>query len=134
MGYLLDTNIVSDLVRNPRGRVASRIREVGEVSICTSIIVVAELRFGAAKRGSHRLTAHLEDVLAALEVLPFEAPADVTYGLIRTRLEKTGKPIGGNDLLIAAQAVALGHIMVTDNEGEFARIDGLGCENWLRSA
>jgi tRNA(fMet)-specific endonuclease VapC len=134
MRYLLDTNVVSDLIRNPQGGVAARIREVGEAQICTSIIVAAELRYGAAKKGSPRLTAQLEAVLGGLEVLPFEAPADAVYGLIRARLEQAGRPIGGNDLLVAAQSVALGCTIVTDNEGEFARIDGLACENWLRQA
>lgn len=132
MRYLLDTNIVSDLVRNPQGRATERIREVGEAQVCTSIIVAAELRYGAVKRGSPRLTAQLEAVLGALEVLPFEAPADAAYARLRARLDRTGQPIGGNDLLIAAQAVALGHTIVTDNEREFARIDDLPRENWLR--
>ena len=132
MRYLLDTNIVSDLVRNPQGRIAERIREVGEAQICTSIIVSAELRYDATKRGSPRLSAQLEAVLGALEILPLEAPADAAYGLLRTQLEQAGRPIGGNDLLIAAQAVSLGCVVVTDNEREFARIDGLPCENWLR--
>jgi tRNA(fMet)-specific endonuclease VapC len=132
MRYLLDTNIVSDLVRNPQGRAAEHIRRVGEVQVCTSIIVAAELRYGAAKRGSPRLARQLDAVLGVLDILPFEAPADAAYALIRTRLEQTGRPIGGNDLLIAAQAVALGQTIVTDNEGEFARIDGLIRENWLR--
>lgn len=132
MRYLLDTNIVSDLVRNPQGRVAGHIREVGEGQVCTSIIVAAELRYGAAKKGSPRLTAQLEMVLDSLDVLPLETPADVAYGLIRARLEQAGRPIGGNDLLIAAQTVALGYTIVTDNEGEFTRIDGLPSENWLR--
>ena len=134
MGYLLDTNIVSDLVRNPQGRVTARIRAVGEARVSTSIIVAAELRYGAAKRGSPRLTAQLEAVLAALEVLPFEAPADAAYGRLRADLEAAGRPIGGNDLLIAAQALALGHTIVTDNEREFARIAELPRENWLRRA
>jgi len=134
MRYLLDTNIVSDLVRHPQGRVAEHIREVGEAEVCTSIIVAAELHYGATKKGSRRLSAQLETVLGALDVLPFEAPADAAYGLIRSRLEQAGTPIGGNDLLIAAHAVALGCAVVTDNEGEFARIDGLSCENWLRTA
>jgi len=132
MRYLLDTNIVSDLVRNPRGNVAKHIRQVGEAQVCTSIIVAAELRYGAAKRGSPRLAAQLEAVLGALEVLPFETPADAAYGLLRTRLERSGTPIGGNDLLIAAQALALGYTVVTDNETEFARVQNLPCENWLR--
>jgi tRNA(fMet)-specific endonuclease VapC len=134
MRYLLDTNVVSDLIRNPQGRVAEHIRRVGEAQVCTSIIVAAELRYGAAKRGSPRLTAQLEAVLGCLDVLALETPADAAYGLIRTRLEQAGRPIGSNDLLIAAQAIALGYTIVTDNEGEFARVDGLLPENWLRQA
>ena len=134
MRYLLDTNIVSDLVRNPQGQVTERIRAIGDAQVCTSIIVAAELRYGAAKRGSPKLTAQLEAVLGAMEVLPFEAPADAAYGLLRARLEQAGRPIGGNDLLIAAQVMALHHTLVTDNEREFARIEDLPHENWLRGA
>ena len=130
MRYLLDTNIVADLVRNPQGRVAERIREVGEMNVCTSIIVAAELRYGATKKGSPRLSAQLEAVLGALDVLPFEA--DAAYGRLRARLERAGQPIGANDLLIAAHAVALGHALITANQREFARIKDLPCENWLR--
>jgi len=132
MRYLLDTNIVSDLVRNPQGNVAQHIRKVGEAQVCTSIIVAAELRYGAGKKGSPRLSAQLEAVLGALEVLPFETPADAAYGLLRTRLEQAGSPIGTNDLLIAAQALTLGYTIITDNEKEFARVKDLRCENWLR--
>ena len=77
MHYLLDTNIVSDLVRYPRGKIASRISDVGEGDVCTSIIVAAELRFGAAKKNSPHLTAQLEAVLGALEVLALEAPGQM---------------------------------------------------------
>lgn len=129
---LLDTNILSDLVRNPRGRVAERIAELGETAVCTSVIVAAELRFGAARKGSERLTAQLELILGALPVLSLEPPADEAYGRIRADLEARGLPIGGNDLLIAAHALSLGHVVVTDNEREFARIPGLTVENWLR--
>jgi tRNA(fMet)-specific endonuclease VapC len=132
MRYLLDTNMVSDLVRHPQGRVAQRVAAVGEAAVGTSIVVAAELRYGAARRGSPRLTAQLEAVLGALEVLPLEAPADAAYGRIRAELERDGRPIGGNDLLIAAHAIALGLAVVTDNEREFARVRGLTCENWLR--
>ncbi|WP_428672782.1 PIN domain-containing protein [Reyranella sp.] len=111
---------------------AEHVGHVGEARVCTSIIVASELRYGAAKRASPRLTAQLEAVLSAIDVVPFEAPADVTYGLLRARLERAGTPIGGNDLLIAAQALALGHTIVTDNEREFARIEELPRENWLR--
>jgi len=132
MRYLLDTNIVSDLVRNPQGKVAQQIRKIGEARVCTSIIVAAELRYGAAKKASPRLSAQMEAVLQALEVLPFEAPSDATYGSLRSRLEQTGTPIGGNDLLIAAQALTLGYTVVSDNEREFARILNLPLQNWLR--
>ncbi len=132
MRYLLDTNIVSDLVRNPQGRVAQRIRKVGEAQVCTSIIVAAELRYGAAKKQSPRLTAQLEAVLGAIEILPWQAPADTTYGTLRSRLEKAGRPIGGNDLLIAAQALTLEFTLVTDNERKSAQAKDLRRENWLR--
>ncbi len=87
MRYLLDTNVISDLVRKPQGRIVQHIREVGEAQVCTSIIVAAELRYGATKRGSPRLTAQLEAVLGALDVLPFDTPADTAYGSLRARLE-----------------------------------------------
>jgi tRNA(fMet)-specific endonuclease VapC len=80
MRYLLDTSIVSDLVRNPQGKVAQRIRKVGETQVCTSIIGAAELRYGAAKKGSPRLAAQLELVLGAFEVLSLEPPVDAAYG------------------------------------------------------
>ena len=132
MRCLLDTNVVSDLVRNPQGKVAEHIRKVGEAQVCTSIIVAAELHYGAAKKASLRLSAQLEAVLGAIEVLPFEAPADAAHGLLRSRLEQAGRPIGANDLLIAAQALCLGYTIVTDNEREFAHVEDLRRENWLR--
>lgn len=130
--FLLDTNIVSDLVRRPRGTVANRIASVGESKVAASIIVAGELRYGAAKKGSARLAAQLETILRALEVLPLETPTDVAYGNVRVALEAAGTPIGGNDLLIAAQALALDMIVVTDNEREFRRVESLKVENWLR--
>jgi len=132
MAFLLDTNILSDLMRHPRGRVADKIAAVGEEQICTSIIVTAELWYGATKKGSPRLAAQLEAVLRGIDVLRLESPVDVIYGKLRTRLEKHGTPVSANDMLIAAQAMALRHTLVTDNEREFARIDGLSIENWLR--
>jgi tRNA(fMet)-specific endonuclease VapC len=132
MRFLLDTNVLSDLVRYPRGRIAARIAEVGEPQICTSIIVAAELRYGAAKKSSSRLSAQLEAVLGALDVLVFEVPVDTVYGELRAGLERAGRSIGANDLLIAAHALALGHTVVTDNERAFSRIDDLRIENWLR--
>ena len=129
--YMLDTNIISDLIRNPQGRAAKRIAKVGEGNICTSIIVAAELRYACAKSGSKRLLKAVEDLLGEIKLLPFDVPADAEYGGIRSELEAAGKPIGGNDLLIAAHAYATGATIVTDNTDELKRIRGLNVENWL---
>ena len=130
-GYLLDTNILSDLVRNPNGTAARRLAAVGEDDVATSVVVAAELRYGAAKRGSPRLTERVEALLAEMQVLPLAPPVDAIYGRIRAALEAAGTPIGGNDLLIAAHALALTRVMVTDNRREFDRVEGLPIENWL---
>ena len=107
MRFLLDTNIVSDLIRNPQGRIAKRIGSVGEEDICTSIIVAAEVRYGATKKASPKLTAQVEVVLGAIETLAVDAPTDEVCGSIRVQLESAGTPIGGNDLIIASQAMTL---------------------------
>jgi tRNA(fMet)-specific endonuclease VapC len=130
--FLLDTNILSDLVRNPQGRVAARIAEIGEAKICTSIIVAAELRFGAAKKGSERLTRQTDSILSLIDIQAFDAPADDAYARLRVKLEASGAPIGGNDMLIAAQALATDCAVVTDNEREFLKVTDLKVENWLR--
>lgn len=131
VGFLLDTNVISELVRHPHGRLADRIAAVSEQHVCTSIIVAAELRYGAVRKASARLAAQLEAVLAAIDVLALEPPVDSVYGELRARLER-GQSIGANDLLIAAHALTLGHTVVTDNEREFSRIVDLRIENWLR--
>lgn len=128
---MLDTNIISDLIRNPQGKAAARIAEVGEDSVCTSIIVAAELRYGSAKSGSKRLGKAVEALLGQIDVLPFDIPADAEYAAIRSKLESIGRPIGSNDLLIAAHACAIGATIVTANTGEFKRVRGLKMENWL---
>ena len=130
-GYLLDTNIISDLVRNPRGRVADRIAAVGEDAVATSVIVAAELRFGAAKKGSRALSDRVDAILGILAVLPLEPPADAAYGQLRAKLEQDGTPIGANDMLIAAHALAVGRVLVTANVSEFERVAGLEIVNWL---
>jgi tRNA(fMet)-specific endonuclease VapC len=129
--YMLDTNIISDLIRNPQGKAAKRVAKVGEDNICTSIVVAAELRYGCAKSGSDRLLRVVEDLLGEIDVLPLEIPADSEYGGIRAELEAAGRPIGGNDLLIAVHAYATGAIIVTANADEFKRVRGLKVENWL---
>jgi tRNA(fMet)-specific endonuclease VapC len=129
--YLLDTNILSALARNPLGPVYSKIREHGEDSVCTSIIVACEIRFGLEKSGSSMLRDRMERILASMETLAYEQPVESHYAEIRWQLEKKGTPIGPNDLLIAAQARHLGLTLVTDNVDEFKRVPGLEIENWL---
>ncbi len=133
--YLLDTNILSDVIRNPAGAVAKRISRMSRSerrNLCTSIIVAGELRFGAAKKNSARLFERIEEVLQSVKVLALEQGADRHYGRWRAQLEKAGSPISGNDLLIAAHALATNSILVTDNTREFRRISALELENWLR--
>lgn len=128
--YTLDTDVVSNMMRNPAGTVAGHIARVGEDRICVSIVTAAELRFGAARSGSPRLAAGVKAVLARVPVLPLGAPADAEYGAIRAALEAAGQPIGPNDLLIAAHARALGATLVSANVGKFQRVRGLGVEDW----
>lgn len=129
--YMLDTNIISELIRNPQGKAAKRIAAAGEDNICTSIIVAAELRYGCAKKVSERLLKAVEDLLDEIEILPLDVPADTEYGGIRWELEDAGKPIGANDLWIAAHAYTINATIVTANVDEFRRIRGLKVENWL---
>ena len=99
--------------------------------MCTSIIVASEMRYGARKRRSARLSQHVDLILSAMELLPFEAPADECYAQIRDELERSGTPIGPNDMLIAAQALCHNLVVVTANDREFSRIHDLEVENWL---
>jgi tRNA(fMet)-specific endonuclease VapC len=129
--YLLDTNILSDLVKHPQGVVFQRIAAVGEDRICTSVIVACELRFGAVKSGSSSLIQKLERILEVLPVLSLEPSVDLHYATIRFHLEQAGTPIGANDLLIAAHALALNLTVITANTREFERVPGLKLDNWL---
>lgn len=122
--------MVSELIRNPAGLAAQRARAAGN-AVCVSIIVAAELRYGCTKKGSPRLLRKIEEFLSKVPVLPFDVPADSEYGSLRAELEAVGRPIGSNDLLIAAHACALGATVVTANVSEFRRVRGLNVENWL---
>jgi tRNA(fMet)-specific endonuclease VapC len=130
--YLLDTNIISDIMRNPRGLAAQRARVVGPSNIRTSILVISEVRYGLAKRHAPVMASRLAELEQRVPILPFDAPADEHYVVVRTQLEKQGTPIGALDLLIAAHALALDDTLVTANEREFSRVEGLRVENWLR--
>lgn len=129
--YLLDTSILADLIKNPAGRVKARIAEVSEANVCTSIIVACELRFGARKKNAPLLTARIERLLQAIEVLPLDGDVDRAYAEVRAMLETAGRPSGANDLLIAAHAVNEDCILVTNNVSEFVNVRGLVVEDWL---
>lgn len=101
-----------------------------QFEVLTSVVVAAELRFGAAKVRSSRLAASIEEVLSGLPVAPFESPADETYATLRAELERAGRPLSGNDLLIAAHALTLGSVLVTA-DAAFGVVPGLTVENWL---
>ncbi|NEP37957.1 MAG: type II toxin-antitoxin system VapC family toxin [Okeania sp. SIO2H7] len=131
--YLLDTNIISELIQNPRGVIFSKIQEVGEDTVCTSIIVACKSRFGAKKKNSQKLIEKQEIVLNSMAILPLMQPVEQYYAQIRTELEQLGTPIGGNDLLIAAHALTLNLTVVTNNVREFSRVPNLKVENWLNS-
>ena len=127
---MLDTNVISDVMREPNGKVAARLEAEGENTVCCSIVVACELRYGAAKAKSSKLEERVEAALSAIDVLPLDAPADEHYASIRDELTRAGTLIGANDLLIAAHALSQELILVTDNLKEFRRVSELAVVNW----
>ncbi len=128
--YLLDTDVLSDLVRDPHGPVGASITAAGEDTVCTSIVVAGELHYGGRKAASAALRNRISLMLSAMEVLPLETPAEEHYARIRHDLTRRGALIGPNDLLIAAQALALDLTLVTRNQREFGRVRALRVERW----
>jgi tRNA(fMet)-specific endonuclease VapC len=131
--YLLHTNIISALARDPQGEVLRRMKKKLPATACTSIIVAAEIQYGLSKGVSARLRDQVNAIMASIDILPLETPAEHHYGEIRAHLQRLGQPIGFNDLLIAAHARALGLTLVTANTREFARVPALKLENWLEA-
>lgn len=133
--YLLDTNIISRLMRDGQGQDAQRYRarllREPDCTVVTSVVVQCELLFGLAKRPSRRLQTAYELQMEQLLVLPLEDSVGSHYAKLRTHLEQAGTPIGANDTLIAAHALAVGAILVTA-DAEFTRVPGLQVENWLQ--
>jgi tRNA(fMet)-specific endonuclease VapC len=128
--FLLDTNVIADLVRNPFGKGAARIQLDGERT-GLSLITVAEILYGLRRNPSLRRTEWVLRSLELFQTFAWDTPADRHYAELRAELERRGTPIGGNDMLIAAHALALGCTLVTANEREFRRVPGLRVENWL---
>lgn len=131
MRFILDTNIASAIGRDPYGTCARRAAShEGEIGV--SVIVAAEIRFGLARSKSVRLAARMEALLDALPVLPLEPPFDRVYGDLRAALERGGIGVSAMDLMIAAHALTLDCVLVTDDR-VFAEVPGLSVENWLRA-
>jgi tRNA(fMet)-specific endonuclease VapC len=133
-GFLLDTDTISDVIRNPTGGVANRLNGIDTQSVAISIVTAAEIRFGMARVQSHRLLARMQSTLETVKIVALESPADRHYATLRADLEMRGTPISANDMLIAAHALALDAILVTGNVREFSRVRGLAVENWIRPA
>lgn len=131
---MLDTNALSELVRNPHGTLAQKLNALDPDAVCTSIVAACELRFGAQRKGSAPLTQRVEQLLQALTVLPLDMPADEHYADIRATLERSGTPIGSHDLFIAAHARSRGMTLLTRNLREFQRVPGLAVEDWPTAA
>lgn len=139
--FLLDTNIISHMMKNPQGMVAQRIQQITEnaltsghiAPLCTSVFVQSELLYGLSKKPSARLHSAYDTTMKYIPVLALEPTASAHYSQLRTALEAQGIPIGPNDTFIAAHALALGYTLVTDNEDEFRRVAGLKVENWTKT-
>jgi len=131
MRYMLDTNIVSDLVKNPRGKAGAQLRSLAPGLVCTTIIVAGELRYGVAKKASATLRGRVQQLLDAIPILPLNAACADAYGTLRAELENQGISIGANDLWIAAHALAADRVLVTHNVKEFSRVPGLQLQDWL---
>ncbi len=128
---MLDTNILSDAIRNPFGIASMHMERVSEDAMCVSAIVASEMRYGIKKKGSARLSDLVENTLARIAIIPYDDAASQSYSVIRNALERQGQSIGWADLFIAAHAYSLGLIMVTNNVREFSRVEGLKIEDWL---
>jgi tRNA(fMet)-specific endonuclease VapC len=131
MKYLLDSNVCVDYLTGRFPHVVRRIQNLLPEDLCLSSIVVAELRYGADNSSRVRRNHELLNVFTdEIPCRDFDSAAATRYGKLRASLERKGKPIGPNDMLIAAHALSLGLVLVTDNVGEFKRVEGLKLENW----
>ncbi len=135
--YLLDTNVISDMMRNPAGVAAQRAMSIAaneqNSKVCTSVVVQCELLFGLRRRTNPRWITQYHSVMASIDVLALEPTIATHYADLRTHLERSGTPIGPNDTYIAAQALALDAILVTA-DAEFTRVPALKLENWLQTS
>jgi len=131
VNYLLDTNICIYIINNKPTHVFDKFKEFQLGQLGISSITASELAFGVEKSGSERNKQALNKFLAPLEILPYDEQAIWHYAQLRHQLQSKGKVIGSLDMLIAAHALALKAILVTNNVKEFKRVKGLIVENWV---
>lgn len=129
--YLLDTNICVYAIRRRPEPVYRRLSESADEIVALSVITAFELEIGALRAQGRGYSEAVRKFLETFSVLPLEDSARDAYGRLRTSLERQGERIGAHDMLIAAHALALGAILVTNNEKEFRRVKGLRIENWV---
>ena len=130
MRYLLDTNTVSALVNDPGGPAFQAVRNVGQDQLLISVIVLCEIEFGLAKKQSDRLTRQMREIINTLEIAVFDEACANRYGKLREEMRRIGFSLAPNDLLIAAHAMTLEAVLVTDDQA-FGRVPGLTTENWI---
>lgn len=132
MNYILDTNICIYIIKKKPRSVLEKLNQVPLGLIGISVITLAELIYGVRKSAfPEKNLEALKQFLIPFELFQFDYNCAIEYGKIRNDLEKKGTPIGALDMLIAAHAKSLSHILVTNNEKEFTRIEGLKIENWV---
>jgi tRNA(fMet)-specific endonuclease VapC len=129
--YLLDTNICIYLINHKPQQVFERFRQYQLGQLAVSSITASELAFGVEKSGSERNKRALKKFLSPLEILPYDEQAIWHYAQLRHDLQSKGQTIGSLDMLIAAHALALDVVLVTNNTKEFERIERLKLENWV---
>ena len=127
---LLDTNICVYIINSRPPEVLNHFHRYRAGEIGLSSVVASELTYGVAKSGSARNRSALEMFLAPLQIMPFDEKCVWAYGELRCELERRGEPIGALDTMIAAHAIALDAVLVTNNLREFAKMAGLRLENW----
>ena len=128
---MLDTNICIYAIKQRPPEVLAALRAQEVAGLGLSSVTVAELAFGVAKSGSARNQRALEQFLEPLEIADFDRSAALVYGRLRAALEAAGTPIGPLDTQVVAHALALGVILVSNNQREFARVPGLRLEDWV---
>lgn len=133
MSYLLDTNICIYIIKQKPEQVIARLNQIPFNQLYVSAITIAELEYGVWKSSlPDRNRLALNEFLIPFSIVDFDGSATIEYGIVRSELEKNGMPIGRLDVMIAAHAKSLSYVLVTNNEREFGKVNGLQVDNWTK--